>query len=471
MDDKFTPDSMNFENGQSNENNSDNTNVNTGKENTFTADKPQENTYSQPNLHQQTQNYQQPENSYYNRFQQNTRENDFGGTVSYSSNPDIKNNFQPPKKKKSGAGIVILCIILAIALCSGAFLAGRYLGNDNGSGKDTSNSTEVPSQNNSQPVTEEETQSEETLAYNNTVVEGSPLTEVVAKTVDSVVEIKTESVVYGSYYGQSVAQGAGSGVIVTADGFIVTNNHVIDGAEKVTVVLRNGQEYDAKIWGINTKNDLAVVKIEAKDLPIATFGNSDNLKVGENVIAIGNPLGELGGSVTSGIVSSLAREIKVDGKMMTLIQTDAPVNPGNSGGGLFNMAGELVGVVNAKSSGEDVEGIGFAIPSNTARDIVQNIIANKSSTDKAYLGVEVGQTRYGYVYISKVVEGFDAAAAGLQINDIFISVDGTVITSPSTLSSLIASYCVGDTAEFVIVRNNKQQIVTVTFTVPRPAEE
>lgn len=387
-------------------------------------------------------------------------------TRSYSSNPDPTP--PPAPKKKNHIAVVVACVILALLLCAGAFFAGRYFGNDN-----TEKEPEGPAV--STGETEENkdgdvTASDQTLAYENTVVEEDDMVKVVKNTVDSVVEIQTESVVYGSFYGQSVSQGAGSGVIVTSDGFIVTNNHVIDGAEKVTVRLRNGEEYEAVIWGVNTKNDLAVIKIEAQGLSAATFGNSDNLNVGQTVIAIGNPLGELGGSVTTGIVSALAREIKVDNKTMTLIQTDAPVNPGNSGGGLFNLAGELIGIVNAKSSGDDVEGIGFAIPSTTAYDIVQNIIANKSSTDKAYLGVEIAQTRQGYVYISKLVEGYDAQKAGLQKNDIILSVDGTMISSPNTLSSLISSYCVGDTVEFVIYRDNKSQIINITFETPRPVE-
>ena len=391
-----------------------------------------------------------------------------GGTRSYFSNPDITSApYQTPPKKKSSAGVVIACVAAVILLCAGAYFAGNYFGKQNA---DNPINGGITSDSASEDTKGSVTSSDETLSYSDVVVEPDEMVTVVEKTVDCVVEIKTESVVYGSFYGQSVAEGAGSGVIVTHDGFIVTNNHVIDGAEKVTVRLRSGETYDAVIWGVNTKNDLAVIKIEAQDLPIATFGNSDNLKVGQSVIAIGNPLGELGGSVTTGIVSALAREIKVDNKMMTLIQTDAPVNPGNSGGGLFNMAGELIGVVNAKSSGSDVEGIGFAIPSSTAYGIVQDIIANKASSDKAYLGVEIGQTRQGYVYISKVVDGFDAQKAGLKVNDIIFTVDGTMISSANTLSALISSYCVGDKVEMVIYRDGKSQIITVEFTVPRPAD-
>lgn len=391
------------------------------------------------------------------------------GMTSYSSNPDQGAQTPPPQKKKTGAVVAVVCVIAAILLCVGAFFAGSLFGGifnkeHDGDQKETN----APSANGGEAAY---TESSETLSYSDTVVVPGELADVVEKTVDCVVEIQTESVVYGSFYGQSVAQGAGSGVIVTEDGFIVTNHHVVDGAEKVTVRLRNGDEYEAVIWGINAKNDLAVIKIEAKGLSVATFGNSDNLKVGQSVYAIGNPLGELGGSVTSGIVSALAREINVENTTMTLIQTDTPVNPGNSGGALFNMAGELIGIINAKSSGQDVEGIGFAIPSNTAYGIVQDIIANKSSTDKAYLGVEIGQTRQGYVYVSSLMKGYDAEKSGIQVNDIILMVDGTMITSPATLSNLISSYYVGDTVNITIYRNGKSQDISLTFTQPRPVEQ
>lgn len=391
------------------------------------------------------------------------------GAVIYESNPNASTVHTPKKKNKSGVIAAVICILLAVLLCIGAFCAGMIISNLNDDNRGNEGVQGDKGQNGE--TADEYTNSSETLAYSNTVIEESDLVTVVEKTVDCVVEIRTESVVYGSFYGQSVATGAGSGVIVTQDGFIVTNNHVIDGAEKVTVRLRNGSEYEAVIWGVNAKNDLAVIKIEATGLSTATFGNSDNLKIGQSVYAIGNPLGQLGGSVTSGIVSALAREIKVENTMMTLIQTDTPVNPGNSGGGLFNMAGELIGVINAKSSGEDVEGIGFAIPSNTAHVIVQDIITNRSTSDKAYLGVEIGQTRQGYVYVSKLIPGYDAENSGIKVNDIILMVDGTMITSPNTLSSLIASYYVGDTVNITIYRNGKSQDISLTFTVPRPAEQ
>ncbi|MDR2687955.1 MAG: trypsin-like peptidase domain-containing protein [Oscillospiraceae bacterium] len=193
--------------------------------------------------------------------------------------------------------------------------------------------------------------------------------EIASKASGSVVEIYTESVTRGIFLRQYVVEGSGSGVIVSSDGRIVTCAHLIDGARKITVRLTNGTEYQAALVGKDSKNDLAVVKIEANGLKAATYGDSDKLVAGELAVVIGNPLGRLGGSVTEGIISALGRNIEMGGQSMTLLQTSAAVNPGNSGGGLFNRYGELVGVVSAKSSGVDVEGIGFAIPSNKVKSV------------------------------------------------------------------------------------------------------
>ncbi|MDF9823876.1 S1-C subfamily serine protease [Breznakia sp. PF5-3] len=200
------------------------------------------------------------------------------------------------------------------------------------------------------------------------------VTKIAEKSSKSVVEIKTETMSRDRFFGNYVSEGAGSGVIISENGYIVTNYHVLSGASSVTVTLHDGKEYEAEYIGGDSENDIAVLKIKANDLTPATIGNSDNLVVGEEVLAIGNPLGELGGTVTDGIISSTSREISVDGVTMELLQTSAAINPGNSGGGLFNMQGELIGIVNAKSSGSDIEGLGFAIPSNTAIEIAEKIV-------------------------------------------------------------------------------------------------
>ena len=162
---------------------------------------------------------------------------------------------------------------------------------------------------------------------------------------------------------QYVTEGAGSGAVMTADGYIMTNNHVIDGASKITVTTSDDKEYEAKLVGTDSITDIAVLKISAKNLTPATYGNSDQLAVGDMAVAIGNPLGELGGTVSAGIISALDRELAIDGKTMTLLQTDASINPGNSGGRTCSTAtGSIIGIVVAKSSGSNVEGLGFCDP-------------------------------------------------------------------------------------------------------------
>ena len=205
---------------------------------------------------------------------------------------------------------------------------------------------------------------------------GSKLTvqQIIEQNEDAVVEIRTESVTYDNWYGQYVTEGAGSGVIILSNGYILTNNHVIEDATKITVTLHDGTEYEAELIGSESNEDVAVIKIDAEDLTTAVCGDSDNLQVGDLAVAIGNPLGKLGGTATCGIISALDRQITVDGKEMTLLQTDAAINPGNSGGGLFDGSGKLIGLVVAKSTGSDVEGLGFAIPINTAMEKAQYII-------------------------------------------------------------------------------------------------
>ena len=292
---------------------------------------------------------------------------------------------------------------------------------------------------------------------------------VVDKAADSVVEITTESVANGSIFQQYVTSGAGSGVIISTDGYIVTNNHVIENAKKITVKLRNGSEYEAKLIGTDAVTDLGVIKIDgASDLKPATLGESSTLKVGDQAIVIGNPLGELGGTVTSGIISALEREITIDGNQMTLLQIDAPVNPGNSGGGLFNANGDLIGIINAKSSGSDIEGIGFAIPIDTAKTIIDELIKNGKVTGRPSLGMsvtEIAQSPFneGGVYVQAVEDNSSVSKAGIKAGDRIISVDGTVIKSAAEIKSIILKKQQGDEITIQVERDGKVIDAKVTL--------
>lgn len=309
------------------------------------------------------------------------------------------------------------------------------------------------------------------------VTDGS-IQSVIASVKDSVVEINTETVETNNYYSffglpsENLVEGAGSGVIISNDGYIVTNNHVIENASSIKVRLTNGSVYDASLVATDSKSDVAVIKIEANDLTCATIGNSDNLVVGDSVIAIGNPLGSLGGTATDGIISSLNREVTVNNEKMNLIQTNAAINSGNSGGGLFNTSGQLIGIVNAKSVGTSVEGLGFAIPINDVMNVVEQLLESGYVTDRATLGVkvtELTQDTRNYkagLYIQSTIKGSGAEKAGLQPYDRIIALNDYEISSYTDLSSQLQNYNVGDTVTLTIVRDGQQMNVDVTLTSP-----
>lgn len=269
--------------------------------------------------------------------------------------------------------------------------------------------------------------------------------------------------------GQLISTGAGSGVIVSTDGYIVTNNHVIEDAQTITVRLSDGIEYKATLVGTDSKTDLAVIKIDAEDLPPAVLGDSSSLVVGQSAVAIGNPLGELGGTVTQGIISALDREITIDGETMSLLQTDTAINPGNSGGGLFNLYGELIGIVNAKSSGSDIEGLGFAIPVNTAKTVIEEIIVNGYVTGRISTGltlVDIQDTGTAMSYrVSKLglyISG--STSSDFQSGDIITAIDGKSVGSLSDYNSILGSYKVGDTIEITVSRSGRSITASLVLT-------
>ncbi len=291
--------------------------------------------------------------------------------------------------------------------------------------------------------------------------------------------------------GQQVQAGSGSGIILTSDGYIVTCKHVVDGAETIKVILNDDTEHEAKLIGSDSRSDLAVLKIDAANLSPATLGDSDMLTVGEDVIAIGNPLGELRGTATSGIISALSREVTVENTSMKLIQTDAAISPGNSGGGLFNASGSLVGIVNAKASSSNSEGLGFAIPVSSVKTIISDLIDHGYVLGRAYLGVytqnvtlssDTNSGNNGFfgnffgssascVQIAQIVSGSAAEKAGLKANDLILKVNDTTIDSNTTLASVISGFNAGDTATLTIQRDGKEQTVSVTFGEYKPAEQ
>ena len=382
---------------------------------------------------------------------------------------------EKPRRKKKSGGKKLARSAVALVLAAAMGFAGGFVGAKfGGSGKVVIQQVA--------PSSTADSASGSDSSITAASSSGSSLTtEQVADLVSpSVVVITTEQVVYSqwSWYGQSqVESGAGSGVIISSDGYILTCAHVVDGASSITVTI-DDKDYTATLVGEDTTSDVAVIKIDATGLTPATVGDSDNLKVGQSVMAVGNPLGELGGTVTGGMISALNRSVTIQGtsstNTMSLIQMDASVSPGNSGGGLFNMSGELVGIVNAKSSSSDAEGLGFAIPINDAIKVAQELLENGYVTGRPYLGItylgvedaqtaaQLGVNAYG-VYVVEVVKGGPAERAGLQSGDRIVSIDGTEIASKDDLGTLMQKHAAGDTLNITIARNGQMQTVSVTL--------
>ncbi len=376
---------------------------------------------------------------------------------------------QRGKKKKRSFLVRGVARVLSLVIVAAVGFAGGYVGSMYGTSTESAQSASV--------VVQQVTRDTSDVTSLSTSTDGNDLTLVSAAALssESVVVITTEQMIAtNSWYGtQSVQSGAGSGVIISEDGYILTCAHVISDAANIIVTVGE-EDYTASVVGSDAETDIAVIKIEATGLTAATLGDSDALSVGETVIAVGNPLGELGGSVTQGIVSALNRVVVVESYEMTLIQMDASVSPGNSGGGLFNMAGELVGIVNAKSSDSDSEGIGFSIPINTAISLATNLIENGYITGRPELGIVAvsisdADTAAAYgvsalgIYVYSINEGSAAEAAGLQVGDRLISIDDIEISVLTDLTDAIDAKEVGETVNLLVARSGQMLTVTVTL--------
>ena len=302
---------------------------------------------------------------------------------------------------------------------------------------------------------------------------------------------------YGYGYGNRGGRGgtqeytqtaAGSGIIISEDGYVLTNNHVISGADKITVYVNPGdgseeQSYEATLVGSSESNDIAVLKIAATGLNAAAFGDSDQIEVGELAVAIGNPMGQVHGSVTAGIISAVEQELTIDDVTINAIQTDAAINPGNSGGALFDSYGNVIGIVYAKSSSVSIEGIGYAIPVNNIKDLVAQMINDPDSVkdqtkgSQIMLGITIRDItedmskQYSMpvgVYITEVSSMSAAERAGLQKGDIITEFAGETVTSADDLNAIKAKQTSGDTVSVKIDRNGKE--MTLDLVIPQPTE-
>ncbi len=374
--------------------------------------------------------------------------------------PTGPSHSKPKEKKYVTKGALIACMILTMILSSllGAFISGAYFSKTSSDGRAQRNDSEL-----SQLDLGDATGSDLTVS------------QIVDKNENAVVEILMSGTQQNMWGQMQLVQGAGSGVIIKEDGYIATNYHVVQGANKVEVTLHNGDSYVAKIIGSDPSNDIAVIKIDAKGLTTATIGDSSTVDVGDLAVAIGNPLGQLGGTATTGIISALDRTLDVEGTTLTLMQTDAAINGGNSGGGLFNSKGELIGIVESKASAVGVEGLAFALPINTVAPIINDFIENGGNTQVAdgipAVGVVISDVSeenaqyYGLesagVYIAQVT-GENAMKSGFQEGDRIVSFNGSQISNSSEFITLVRKCKVGDTVTVVVSRSGQQiEIKTV----------
>ena len=400
------------------------------------------------------------------------------------------------KKKKNSKGkkVAALAILIVVCMCLSSLVTSMMIAAVYGDFWNGDKIISTGSQNNgfqngtpSTPSTQPPAGVDDTIIINKNETEDNKelggtigdkdmtVAQVTALVADSVVEITTSSVKYNIYYGQYVESGAGSGVIVgrsqadTKLYYVVTNHHVIDGAENIYVTLRDGTRLDGKLIGTDMVSDIALVQITSEyELTVASLGNGKNSVVGEEVVVIGNPLGQLGGTVTNGIISALEREVNVGGMHMTLMQTNAAISPGNSGGGMFNMSGELIGVINAKYSDDSAEGLGFAIPIDYAYGIITDLLKQGYVSGRAGLPFEyqeytttsiIGGSS-SYLFVTSADPG-----SGVQANDMIYSIDGNQITTHSSLVAVLSAYEVGDEIELKVARTSGRNSKLYTYTV------
>lgn len=411
---------------------------------------------------------------------------DYMNSVNYieEDNPNFYNATVRPKKKKKyvsvPAALIALVLTAVISIAGGAAVSNTGLFSSKSEKSTATNSgknvTVKDNIDNSSSV-------KGTKTKVNTLT-GDALTtpEIVDKVGPAVVGIINKTTYgnaygfYGSLYGNQndeIEQSSGSGVIISSDGYIVTNNHVVESATKLSVILNTGEEYEGKIVGTDASTDLAVVKIEATGLTYAQMGSSSELRVGETAIAIGNPLGqEFAGTTTQGIISGLNRSVTIDNKTMNLIQTDAAINPGNSGGALVNEYGMLIGINTAKISSDTLEGLGFAIPIDEAKPIVQELMTNGYVTGRPVIGLAgravTKQDAQAYnmkvgVYVSSLTANGPAYMAGIKVGDVIVECEGEPVETVDDINSIKNKKSPGDQLKMKVYRKGNYVDVTVVL--------
>jgi serine protease Do len=437
--------------------------------------------------------------------------NCMGGYSMYGYN-DYYNNFQYKPPKRGNRVFAYIAIILVTSLISslavGSYLYNKFSREIDSLGSIALNGEEAAENPLNQDMTvisqsDTDTGSEENIAENSgnptrdtitgdatdsilstSVTEGLTVTAIAKKAGPSIVGIRitVEGTRLGFYGFSSSRVGEGSGIIISSDGYILTNYHVvsyadpksgISGNKILEVFLPDGREAKAKFVGGDSKTDLALIKIDLKNLPVAELGDSSKLEVGELAVAIGNPLGmEFAGSVTVGVISALNRTVEMSDKTLNLIQTDAAINEGNSGGALLNSKGQVIGINSAKISASGVEGLGFAIPINDAKPVIAQLKAYGYVKGRPFIGIsgeEVSSTYASYygwpkgIYITNVINGSGAEKAGMREGDILVSLGGVEVETMKDLENAKSKYKPGDTVTVIVYRNNKKISLKLTF--------
>ena len=430
--------------------------------------------------------YQQPQNTTgYQASNDQTQYPNYGGGAVPPTNPMSGYNVggsEPPKKKGGVTGKVVVaaalvCALIGGAVGGGAVLLTRHDRNTEDNAVLEASTSEEDSSTDDNSVVRSKTID---VTTNSTSTKMTPQ-DVYENYVNAVVLVYNQGTT-STYWGQTESQSSGSGMIISKDGYVLTNNHVVEGAEKLTVMTTSGEEYDATVIGADEVNDVALLKIEGdEDFPTVSIGDSDQIEVGEQVCAIGNPLGELTNTLTVGYVSALDREISESstGTTINMFQTDCAINSGNSGGPIFDMNGNVVGITTAKysssgySNAASVEGIGFCIPINDAMSIVNDLMQYGYVKGRVSMGVSVramDTTVAQYynlptgVYVAGVTAGSAAENAGIQEGDMICAIDGDETASVAALKQKLKDYKPGDTATVSIYRSSTGEKLDVTIT-------
>lgn len=428
--------------------------------------------------------YESSEDSYASETQKtydyNTSGSDYAEYTNGEHNDFYSTNIKHKKsKKKVSVFALVAAVILAVGVSATASIcAYKYFPSDGN--KVASSQSGSASSLAGKETTGAKVVAQPTVDSHGNKALTTP--EIVDLVGPAVVGVVTKSTSYGYYgFGSSEQQGSGSGVIISEDGYIVTNNHVVEGANEVNVILNTGETYAARVVGADSRTDLAVVKIDASGLPFAVMGKSSDLRVGDSAIAIGNPLGqEFAGTTTQGIISGLNRSVTIDNKQLNLIQTDAAINPGNSGGALVNAFGQLIGINTAKISSSSLEGLGFAIPIDEAKPIIQDLIDSGYVKGRPIIGIagravtkedaEAYNLKVG-VYVSSMTPNSPAYMAGVKIGDIITECDGTKVETVEDINEIKNKKQPGDEMILKVYRQGKYKDITLILGEDAPAAE